>query len=230
MASLIEGRSKVAIAFSGGLDSSIIATCTKKRTAVLACSAFAERSIDSRNAKRGAEVLGIELMTSKLTPETVAGELNEINLPFQTSLMDRSLWCLYSIVSKKAVEGGAEVILLGQLADELFGGYAKYQTVLRDKGEEAARAKMGQDVTDYLTRGMARDVNACSRWLEPRFPFAGSQVVDLGKSIPVSFKIRDGVRKAVLREAARDLGVPEELVNVAKKAAQYSSGIQRLTS
>ena len=226
---MVEGRSRVAVAFSGGLDSSIIASCAKKRTGVVACSAFAEGALDGRCASRGAAVLGIELMTTRLTREAVANELKQMDLPFQTSLMDRSLWCLYSIVSKSAAGGGAEVIMLGQLADELFGGYAKYQAALTDAGEEAAAAIMDQDVREYQARGMARDANACSRWLEPRFPFAEKEVVDLGRLIPVSFKIRGGVRKAVLREAAAILGVPGELVNAAKKAAQYSSGIQKIT-
>ncbi len=225
---MVEGRSRVAVAFSGGLDSSIIASCAKKRTGVVACSAFAEGALDSRTAGRGAAVLGIELTATKLTREAVASELKEMALPFQTSLMDRSLWCLYSIVSRSAAGGGAEVIMLGQLADELFGGYAKYQAALTDAGEEAAAAVMDRDVREYQTRGMARDVNACSRWLEPRFPFAEKEIVDLGRSIPVSFKIRGGVRKAVLREAAVILGVPGELVDAPKKAAQYSSGILRI--
>ena len=225
---MVEGRSRVAVAFSGGLDSSIIASCAKRRTEVVACSAFVEGALDSRTASRGAAVLGIELMAKRLTREAVASELKEMDLPFQTSLMDRSLWCLYSIVSRSASEGGAEVIMLGQLADELFGGYAKYQAALKDAGEEAAAAAMDRDVKEYQVRGMARDVNACSRWLEPCFPFVEKEVVNLGRSIPVSFKIRGGVRKAVLREAAAFLGVPEELVNAPKKAAQYSSGILRI--
>jgi asparagine synthase (glutamine-hydrolysing) len=226
---MIEGRSRVAVAFSGGLDSSIIASCAKRRTGVVACSAFAEGALDSRAASRGAAILGIELIATKLTRKTVASELKEMDLPFQASLMDRSLWCLYSIVSRSAAGGGAEVIMLGQLADELFGGYAKYQAALTDVGEETAAAVMDKDVREYQARGMARDVSACSRWMEPRFPFAEREVVDLGRSIPVSFKIRGGVRKVVLREAAVVLGVPGELVNAPKKAAQYSSGIQRIT-
>jgi asparagine synthase (glutamine-hydrolysing) len=226
---MVEGCSKVAIAFSGGLDSSIVASCAKRRTGVVACSAFAEEARDRRSASRGAAILGIELTVTRLTREAVASELKEMDLPFQTSLMDRSLWCLYSIVSRSAAEGGAEAIMLGQLADELFGGYAKYQAVLTEAGEEAAAAIMDRDVREYQARGMVRDVNACSRWLEPRFPFAEKKVIDLGRSIPVSFKIRGSVRKAVLREAAAMLGVPGELVNAPKKAAQYSSGIQRIT-
>jgi asparagine synthase (glutamine-hydrolysing) len=229
VARMAEGRSRIAVAFSGGLDSSIIALCTKRRTEVVACSAFVEGAVDSSSASRGAAILGIELTATRLTREAVASELRKMDLPFQTSLMDRSLWCLYSIVSRIAAGEGAEVIMLGQLADELFGGYAKYQATLKDDGEEAAATIMDQDVKDYQTRGMVRDANACRRWLEPRFPFAEKEVVDLGRSIPVSFKIRGGVRKAVLREAAMILGVPRELVNTPKRAAQYSSGIQRIT-
>jgi asparagine synthase (glutamine-hydrolysing) len=225
---MVDGRSRVAVAFSGGLDSSIIASCAKRRSGVVACSAFTEESLDSRSASRGAAILGIELIATRLDREAVTSELKGMDLPFQTSLMDKSLWCLYSIVSKSAARRGAEVIMLGQLADELFGGYAKYQSALTDAGERAAATMMDRDVREYQARGMARDVNACSRWLGPRFPFAEKEVVDLGRSIPVSYKIRGGVRKAVLREAAAVLGVPEELVNAAKKAAQYSSGIQRL--
>jgi len=228
VAGMVKGRSRVAVAFSGGLDSSIIASCAMRLTEVVAYSAFAEEALDSRSASRGAAILGVEMVATKLTREAVTNELKEMDLPLQTSLMDRSLWCLYSIVSRSASRGGAEVIMLGQLADELFGGYAKYQATLTDEGEEAAAALMDQDVREYQTKGMTRDVNACSKWLEPRFPFAEKEVVGLGRSIPVSFKIRGGVRKAVLREAAVVLGVPGELVNAPKKAAQYSSGIQRI--
>jgi asparagine synthase (glutamine-hydrolysing) len=42
--------------------------------------------------------------------------------------------------------------------------------------------------------------------------------------------LRDGVRKAVLRRAAVLLGVPEDLAEGAKKAAQYSSGVQKLVA
>jgi len=194
----------------------------------VACSAFADGSVDSRSAGRGARIMGVELVTTRLTRETVASELKEMDLPFPTSLMDRSLWCLYSIVSKSAARGGAELIMLGQLADELFGGYAKYQEALADSGEEEAVAMMESDVKEYQVKGMARDISACSKWLQPRFPFAEKEVVDIGRSIPVTFKIRGGSRKAVLREAAALLGVPNELVNAPKKAAQYSSGVQKI--
>lgn len=169
-------------------------------------------------------------MATGLTEENVSKELARIDLPFEPTLMDRSLWCLYSVVSSSARGAGARVILLGQLADELFGGYAKYEEALREKGEEAAKSMMKADVEQYALRGRVRDVRACSRWAEPRFPFEAKEVVKFGLSLPVEFKIRKGVRKAVLRRAAAKLGVPAELAGVAKKAAQYSSGVQKIVA
>jgi asparagine synthase (glutamine-hydrolysing) len=77
-------------------------------------------------------------------------------------------------------------------------------------------------------RGFIRDEAACRRWCEPRFPFAERELAMLGEGLPVSFKIRGGVRKAVLREAALILGLPREIANRPKKAAQYSSGVMKL--
>lgn len=222
------GQGKVAVAFSGGLDSSILATCAKRNAEVVACCGAALGSIDDRKAVRAANLIGVQLLVSRLTLELVFREVEALKLPFPASPMDESLWCLYSVVSRRAADAGARVILLGQMADELFGGYSKYETALEREGAEAAQMLMERDVQEYPTRGRVRDVGACSAWLSPKLPFEDEDVKAFGESFPLSFKIRDGVRKAVLRRAAVLLGVPEELTLASKKAAQYSSGIQRL--
>jgi asparagine synthase (glutamine-hydrolysing) len=219
---------RVAVAFSGGLDSSTLLACAKKKVDVVACAAFARDSVDASRVALAAEEMGVELVATELTDDVVREALRSMSLPFEPSLMDRSLWSLYSIVSRSASRAGAERIILGQMADELFGGYAKYQAALERGGEEEAQRLMDEDVAGYRERGRVRDVSACTRWLEPRFPYEADDVRELGLSLPVSFKIRGGVRKAVLREAAVVLGVPEGLARVPKKAAQYSSGIQKI--
>jgi asparagine synthase (glutamine-hydrolysing) len=224
----VVGLGRVAVAFSGGVDSSVLVVCARRHAEVIACSAAASGARDEEKAVAAAEALGVRLVMSRLMPEIVEAELREMRLSFEPTLMDRSLWCLYSVVSRSAVEAGAGAILLGQLSDELFGGYAKYQTTMEREGEGAARALMEEDVRGYAERGRARDFDACSRWLSPRLPFEVEGVVRLGLSLPISYKIREGERKAILRQAAVLLGVPEELASAPKKAAQYSSGMQKL--
>ncbi|MCL4356122.1 MAG: asparagine synthase [Nitrososphaerota archaeon] len=228
MESSVGGEEKVAVAFSGGLDSSVVATCAAADAQVIACTAYADGAGDSARARRAADALGVELVVTRLTPETVAREIAGIDLPFEATLMDRSLWCLYSIVSQSAREAGARLILLGQLADELFGGYAKYYAAMGGRGADVVASMMEADVEEYFRRGRIRDMKACSRWVEPRLPF--EQLVGYAATIPMSLKMRDGVRKAVLRRAAVELGVPETIAWEPKKAAQYSSGVQKLVA
>jgi asparagine synthase (glutamine-hydrolysing) len=220
----------VAVAFSGGLDSSIVAKCAMGRAKVVACTAFAPGAGDSQRARDGAAALGIDLVATELTKSGVAKELASIDLPFEPNLMDRSLWCLYSTVSRSAKEAGSKIILLGQMADELFGGYAKYAETLGAQGEAAAKRMMESDAKAYAARGRIRDVSACRPWAEARFPFESPQIGEFADALPMDFKIRGGVRKAVLRRAAVSLGVPEEVAGAPKKAAQYSSGVQKLVA
>ena len=134
------------------------------------------------------------------------------------------------MVSGMAHRSGARVLLLGQLADELFGGYTKYAEALKTQGEKAAESMMNTDAREYPSRGRVRDVAACGGIVEPRFPFEEKELCEFATSLPITFKIHDGERKAVLRRAALVLGVPEEVANAPKKAAQYSSGVQRLVA
>jgi asparagine synthase (glutamine-hydrolysing) len=224
----VSGAKKVAVAFSGGLDSSLLALCAKKHTKVLATAVGVRGSRDSAGARQAADAVGVELLQAEVDGRALKKELAALDLPFETTPMDRSLWCMYSVASRTASEAGAELVLLGQLADELFGGYVKYRRALAEQGAEAAALMMKGDVEGCGRRGFVRDEAACSRWLEPRFPFADRRILELGLGLPVDFKIRQGVRKAVLREAAALMGLPEEICSAPKKAAQYSSGIQKL--
>lgn len=218
----------MAVAFSGGVDSSVIVACASRVTEVVACSAFAEGSLDRSVAGIAAEALGVELISETLTKDVVIGSLKTMRLPFEPSVMDKGLWSLFSAVARIAAEVGAETLLLGQLADELFGGYAKYQKALVEKGEDAAEQMMASDVAEYQRRGKVRDLAACSAWLKPEFPYEVEEIKALAESFPLSYKIKGGERKAVLRRAAVILGVPQALSEAPKKAAQYSSGVQKV--
>lgn len=223
----VSGEERVAVAFSGGLDSSILALCASRETSVVACSGYVPGAPDEERARSAAKELGLDLVQVVLEPALVAASLNRMELPFEASLMDRSLWCLYSAISGAAQDAGARVMLLGQLSDELFGGYAKYAEALEKGGAPAAEKMMQDDVEGFPARGRVRDVASCGSRVEARFPFEAKRVVEFASSMPVGFKIRSGVRKAILREAGLVLGLPSGLADAPKKAAQYSSGVQR---
>jgi asparagine synthase (glutamine-hydrolysing) len=66
--------------------------------------------------------------------------------------------------------------------------------------------------------------------IELRLPFTNLQVVNFALSLPLKLKIlspTDWLEKRVLRKVAEDFGLPEFITNKAKKAVQYSSGVDK---
>ncbi len=225
----VEGHRRVAVSFSGGLDSSIIALTASRYSEVVLCSAYTVGSRDERQATRAADLLGLGLEDAVMDEQSVLDKSKEANLPSdEVTVMDRALWCIYSTASEHACRRKARIILLGQLADELFGGYKKYAIAARESGVEAAEKMMSRDVGACADKGFLRDEAACSAWAEARFPFADSRIAALAARLPLDYKIRGEERKAILRAAALELGLPEELAKAPKKAAQFSSGIAKL--
>jgi len=237
LASLIEesvkrrvvGKGRVAVSFSGGIDSSILAMVAAKHADVVLCSAYASGSRDEGQCARAADLLGLRLETALLDEETLAKRSREAELPpGEATVMDKALWCIYSATSELAKRGKARTILLGQLADDLFGGYMKYAVKVREEGDAAAERMMAGDVRACADRGFLRDEAACSASCEVRFPYADESIASFAAGLPLEYKIRGGERKAVLRAAALELGLPEELASAPKKAAQFSSGASKL--
>ena len=224
----VEGERRVAVSFSGGLDSSIVAHCAARHSDVILCSTFSGGSRDEKQSESIAEKLGLPMVSRAVTGDDIRRELKALDLPFEPTPMDRALWCIYSTTARLARENGAETILLGQLADELFGGYVKYVRATEEGGVLAAETMMEEDLARCGQVGLVRDELACSRYAEPRFPFADESVASFALSISPDFKIWGGTRKHVLRESAKLLGLPEEVAESPKKAAQYSSGILKL--
>ena len=225
----VAGRRRVAVSFSGGLDSSLLALLASRHAEVVLCSAFAPGSRDEEQTGRAAGLLGMELKSAVLDQDEVARLTREAMLPpGESTPMDLALWSIYSTTSLLASEAGAETILLGQLADELFGGYSKYAARARDGGEAEAERMMKDDARSCAERGLLRDEAACSARAEAMFPYADERVASFAWGLPFGFKVREGERKAVLREAAAEAGLPEELARAPKKAAQYSSGAAKL--
>jgi asparagine synthase (glutamine-hydrolysing) len=225
----VRGHARVAVSFSGGLDSSLIALLASRHTEVVLCSAHAPGSRDEAQTGKAAALLGLRLETVLLDEETVGRRVREAELPpGEATLMDKALWCMFSATSELARDENARTILLGQLADELFGGYWKYALQAQEGGPEAAERMMREDVRRCADRGFLRDEAACSSACEVRFPYADSKVASFAAGLPLDYKIRGGERKAVLRAAAVELGLPQELADAPKKAAQFSSGAAKL--
>ena len=67
--------------------------------------------------------------------------------------------------------------------------------------------------------------------VELRVPFLDKGIIDLALDIPGIYKIKDSddiLRKHILRDVAKSIGVPDYIAERPKKAAQYGSGINKI--
>ncbi len=226
----VRGLDRIVIGFSGGLDSSLLALIASKLTKVILLSIHTKGSKDE-GVINSAKNLGLEIEELQVDAKQIKGKIDLVqNLIESDKVMDLSIGLGINLSAKRCSEIGCDALFLGQLADELFGGYAKYVRALKDMGEEFAEDMMLKDVIDAHKNNFERDEKASSPYTEIRLPYANIDLVKYALSLPLSLKIGmlDDQRKLVLREVAIKAGLPKDMALKRKKAFQYSSGLQKL--
>jgi asparagine synthase (glutamine-hydrolysing) len=204
----------VAIAFSGGLDSSVIAFLMRDYDPHLYTVGH-ESAKDVLNSLQVANLLSLNLTIVDYTDEdiiegirflrSIDPEINPVEVGFELPL--------YLVLR----EVGEREIYTGQGADELFGGYGKYL----DNPN-----LMDHDFDILISKNVPRERKMAEEFGKKLvYPYLDDKIVSLAREIPLECKIRNGVRKWVLRRAAEFLGVPRDIFEREKKAAQYGSGI-----
>ena len=225
----IKGRN-IAVGFSGGLDSSLLAHLASKVSNIRLISVFTPGSIDERESKASAASLGLDLIELCLSKERIKQVVTSIFTHIERrSPMDLSIGVVVNEVALAARKEGCNAVILGQLADELFGGYMKYLRTYEQKGYEESQSMMMHDIKTAYKANFQRDEAAASFFTELLLPYTSFDLVNYAITLHPSLKmnIEKNSRKIVLREAALRAGLPENIVFKPKKAMQYSSKIQK---
>lgn len=209
---------RAAVAFSGGPDSALIAALSG-----LPCiTAGVRGSHDLQWANETASLMGIETCSVTVSEDEIEGILPDVTrtIPKPTPLnveIAATLW----FVTREAAAQGFTRLLLGQGADELFGGYARYRAC-PDPG-----AAMAADLANIGSQ-LERDQAVASRFgLLFSLPYLDCRVVRAAAAIPAGEKVKKEIGKIPLREVASDRTCPE-IAWHPKKAMQYGSGISRV--
>lgn len=119
----------VGILLSGGLDSSLIAALAKVNTPnVQTFTVGYEHSWDERPfAEKVAEHIGSDHKAIELDPMEINNRIEEVVLTFDdVSTLDPGILSNYLIAEKIRENSNVKVLLVGEGADELFGGYSWY--------------------------------------------------------------------------------------------------------
>jgi asparagine synthase (glutamine-hydrolysing) len=215
---------------SGGLDSSIIAALARPHLDEFhTFSVGMEGSPDILAARRVARHLDTTHHEYLFTEGEVQDRLPEIVYyleSFDQDLVRSAVPCYFT--SRLAADH-VKVILTGEGADELFGGYRYYQEI--GEGEDLA-GELRRSVLSLHNINLQRvDRMTMCHSIEGRVPFLDLAMIDLGQRVPPEAKIAGTppVEKWILRKTFEDL-LPPEIVWRKKEQFDEGSGTADLLS
>lgn len=207
---------------SGGLDSSIIAALAKKHMDELhTFSVGIEGSPDLQAARIVARHLGTVHHEYVLSSDEIRAHLDELIYhleSFDQDLVRSAVPCYFT---SRLASRFVKVILTGEGADELFGGYTYYKEI---SDAEDFHAELSRSVASLHNINLQRvDRMTMAHSVEGRVPFLDTSMIEFAQSIPPRFKLRGEppVEKWILRKAFEDL-LPSEIVW--REKAQFDEG------
>jgi len=227
------GLEKVGVGFSGGLDSSVIARIAQNcRVSVNLISVGLEGKNELASAEKAAKTLGLPITVQTFKRADVERELSKVLwLIEEPDVMKVGVAIPFFWTAQMASKRGCHVLLVGQGADELFGGYHRYLTVYAKHGARKVAETLYDDtVKSYETNFQRDEPVSTFHKVDMRFPFADIDVVRFALGLPIDLKIEsqnDGLRKRILRQVAKNLGIPAIIADRPKKAIQFASGVDR---
>jgi asparagine synthase (glutamine-hydrolysing) len=220
----------VGVFLSGGLDSAIVAAIaaeyTRRRGDVLPTFAVGTKdSSDLLAARRVAEFIGSDHHEVIATAESIGEELAnavEVIEHYDPALVRSAV---PNLLLAREASKKVKVVLTGEGADELYGGYSYVHTP-----EFAHPNALHAELVRSLEQLHHLNLQRCDRTtmyfgLEAREPFLDTNVVRTALTLPAEWKkTTDGrLEKAVLREAFTDW-LPEELLWRGKEQFGDGSG------
>ncbi|MFB6145091.1 MAG: diphthine--ammonia ligase [Candidatus Nanohaloarchaea archaeon] len=214
---------ELALLFSGGVDSTMVAAALKEIGKEFTCytSGIQHGNVnaprDMEWAEEVAEEMDLELESYEASLEEVEETLPEIvDWISSTSVVKNGVALPFHL----ALKGDEKVVMSGLGSEQLYAGYHRQQGYLNKECLSGLRGLFEND--------LYRDnVVSFRNGYELRLPFLDHELIDHALTIPEEYKVKDVYRKYVLRLAAEKLGVPEKVVWRKKTAAQYGSNFDK---
>ncbi len=227
----VQDFQRIGIIFSGGIDSVLIAYLAARMVPEVICyTSGVTGSSDIVYARQIADRLGLKLKVCELNQEGVERLVPEVMNVIEASNAGQVEVALpvYCAV-KLAHEDGIKVMLTGQGADELYGGYSWYAKVVEKEGYKILRRHMTEDLLLLYKETLEReDKITMAHSIELREPFLDPEVIKTALATSLRLNVRggsDSFGKHVHRKLAETLGIPRDIAYRIKEAAQHGSGM-----
>lgn len=222
---------RVAVAFSGGVDSSLLAKMCKdlNKSVTLLTVGFA----NSHDMIFSGIIASKMLFTHKkyeIQRDDFYEELKVLERKIECNMLSHIENCVaYFFIAQLARENDLRTVLTANGLDELFCGYNQYRVVYA-RGESAIMKLMESKIKNELS--LLEKINrvASDQGISIKSPFLTDRFVKYAYTIPLNHKITgndDLLRKHIIRRLAADIGIPQESAMKPKKALQYGSLIHK---
>lgn len=223
MAPWVDREGPLAVLFSGGVDSGLLAWELRDRPGLVLSTVGTRGSPDLSAARDGASHIGARWVPSKVTrPEVqrIAKEFREDlgSLPPTA----RSVLTSFAVALARAPPGP---VLCGQGVDELFLGYAHF----RGLDSEESRLRSEADLSQLLDRDWPLARNIATRMERTlSAPYLDPEFIAAARGVPIQERMPAPEPKAFFRTWALRRGLPPSIALRPKRALQFGSGIDRL--
>ena len=222
---------KIGIAFSGGVDSSLLAKiCNDLEYKITLLTIGFEDSHDVKHSKETAKMFGYNHKIGKISQKTFLEISKEINKTIKTDNLSWNENCIaFYHVAKLAKHYGITKVLTANGIDELFCGYNAYREAIK-QGTNNVMKLMKSKLENEINMMKAVNTIASEFGVQIIQPFLYKEFINFSKKIPVEEKIHgsdDLIRKHIIRDLALKIGIPHEISYKRKKAMQYGSLIHK---
>lgn len=220
-------ETKLGLLFSGGLDSVILAQLVKRLGKKFTCylSVLEDSSLkdpgDLAVAIAAAKRLGLQLRIIKTSIRGAENNLRIIApLIGDTNVTKVAVSLTFFKALEQAKKDGCKVVFSGLGSEEIFAGYSRHRDA------QALNKDCVSGLLKLYERDLYRDdVISMFNSIELRLPFLDKDLVSYALRIPPALKLSGGRDKAIIRDIAPDFGIPPELAERKKIAAQYGSNM-----
>jgi len=222
---------KIGIAFSGGVDSTLISKiCSDMNYDITLLTIGFPESHDILFAKEVNEYLKYPHHILEIDSDTFPSVSSKINQIIQTDNLSWNENCIaFYYVSKLANSLKLDTVITANGIDELFCGYNAYREAFSG-GESQINEVMLAKLDNELKMMKAVNLIASEFGVKILQPLLSPEFIKYAKTIPVSEKIHDSedlYRKHIIRKLAGEIKVPELSCTKRKKALQYGSKIHK---